>query len=183
MDAPVPEHPIVFSKSPAALTQGPDIYLPPEVNVHHELEIVVLIGKPGRNISVTAAEGVIAGLGLGLDLTLRDLQSEFKAKGLPWFRSKSFHQSAVLTSILPANDPRWKENYWLEIDGKRVQEGRMHDMIFPVTELISDISQFSAFFPGDLIYTGTPEGVGPLRVGQELRIGIGKDELGRYWIR
>lgn len=183
MDAPVPEHPIVFSKSASAFTTGPDLHLPEGATVHHELEIVALMGKPGRNIPASSAWESVAGLALGLDLTLRDLQAEFKSQGLPWFRSKSFHQSAVLTSVLFPDDPRWEQPFWLEIDNQRVQEGKMEDMLFSIPELIADISEFSAFFPGDMIYTGTPEGVGPLKVGQELRIGIGKDELGRYWIR
>ncbi len=183
MGASVPEHPVIFSKAASAFTQGPILQLPSQGVVHHELEVVVLIGKAGVDIPESEGWDYVSGLALGLDLTLRDLQSEFKSKRLPWFRSKSFHQSAVVTLFHNPDLKRWEAPFWLEANHHQVQQGRLNEMIFSIPRLIAEISSFSTFYPGDMIYTGTPEGVGPLKPGQELTLGLGNETLGRFTTR
>lgn len=183
MMAEIPRHPVVFSKGSAAFTQEKVIRLPKGQLVHHELEIVVIIGKSGAEIPEPEAWNYVSGLALGLDLTLREMQAGFKSKGLPWFRSKSFNQSAVITDVQNPDKFRWEQSFWLEINGVRVQEGQSEDMIFSIPQLITDISEFQTLYPGDLIFTGTPEGVGPLHPDTDLVLGLGKNILGRFTTR
>ncbi|RMF07531.1 MAG: FAA hydrolase family protein, partial [Candidatus Neomarinimicrobiota bacterium] len=142
-------------------------------DVHHELEIVALVGRRGSPATVDEASRWVAGLALGIDFTLRDLQADCKAKGLPWFRAKSFRQSAFASPFLSPESPVWSEPFWLEKNGERVQEGERRQMLFSIPALIHEIGIIHALYPGDLIYTGTPQGVGSVNAGDRLRLGIG----------
>jgi len=141
--------------------------------LHHEVEVVLLIGKEGRDISEKKAYSHIVGITLGLDLTLRDVQGQLKKRGLPWELSKSFEQSAPLGHFR-AFDPDSIDlenlSFSCRVNGDLRQNGNTSDMIFPIKSLIKTLSGWWTLRPGDIIFTGTPSGVGPLRVGDKVEI-------------
>ena len=163
---------VVFMK-PASCLVAPEepLVLPREVGeIHHEAELVVEIGRGGRDIAAPEARAQIAGLGLGLDLTARDLQANLKSSGEPWERAKAFEASAPLgpiTPLSPAIDLT-DLSFSLQVDGATRQAGHTGDMLVAITELVAMLSRTWALIPGDLIFTGTPEGVGALVPGQTL---------------
>ena len=163
---------VVFMK-PASCLVAPEepLALPREVGeIHHEAELVVEIGRGGRDIAAPEARAHIAGLGLGLDLTARDLQANLKSSGEPWERAKAFEASAPLgpiTPLSPAIDLT-DLSFSLQVDGATRQAGHTGDMLVAITELVAMLSRTWALIPGDLIFTGTPEGVGALVPGQTL---------------
>ncbi len=176
----IPECPIVFSKFPTCLLpEGNDIVFPDfGKELHHEVEVVVLIGKQGKATTPEEAESMIGGLGMGLDLTMRDVQAEHLAKAWPWETSKGFESSAPIGEFTPY-DPAVTniENieFNCKIDGETRQNGNTRNMIFPIRTLIMELSKVWTLCPGDLIYTGTPEGIGPIHRGQTITIsGMGK---------
>jgi 2-keto-4-pentenoate hydratase/2-oxohepta-3-ene-1,7-dioic acid hydratase in catechol pathway len=181
-----PSEPVVFMKPvPSLVPVGEVLHLPPYGReLHHEAEIVVLIGKEGKNLPEEQADAHIAGLTLGLDLTLRDVQNELKGKGLPWELCKAFDQSAPIGKFLPYK----KGSIVLEnipikctVNGALRQNGNSSDMIFPIKALISYLSKHWLLKPGDLVYTGTPSGVGPLRSGD--KVSIGNEPFGEFsWV-
>ncbi|HVC38181.1 MAG TPA: fumarylacetoacetate hydrolase family protein, partial [Gammaproteobacteria bacterium] len=140
----------------------------------------VAIGKQGADIPPEAALGHVAGVTLGIDLTLRDLQSKLKQAGQPWELSKSFDGSAAIGKFISwsAQSDIQNINMRCTVNGALRQQGNTRDMLFPVTEIISFLSRHWRLLPGDLIYTGTPAGVGPLVPGD--RIGIESTEIGRF---
>ena len=159
----VPVSPVLFLKPPSAIIhQGEQIVIPAISNdVHHEVELTVLIGKKGKNIPRELALQYVAGYGVGLDMTMRDVQLEAKKKGLPWSLAKGFDTSAPLSEFIPAalaGDPM-SLSIQLKINGKVRQFSSTRKLIFPVDTIITYISQFMALERGDVIYTGTPEGV------------------------
>jgi len=176
MQSKIPDAPVIFLKPPSALVQpGTVLKFPPEKGVvHHEVEIVLLIGKSGSRIKKEKAWSHIAGYALGVDFTLRQLQSELKKKGLPWLLSKGFDHSAGITSFrkLPPRNEFEKIEFWLDVNGKRKQTGMVNDMIFDVPTLITFLSRTITLKKGDLIYTGTPSGVGKVEAHDEIKIGI-----------
>jgi len=155
------------------VSPGEEIRFPKHGQVfHHEVEIVVLIGKDGRAKTAEDAKSFIAGITIGLDLTLRDLQKNLKDKGLPWEISKSFDQSAPIgkfVSYLPLF-PFDDIQFTCMVNGQVHQRGNTKDMVFPIERLIIEISRIWKLLPGDLIFTGTPSGVGPLQVGESVKI-------------
>ena len=170
----VPEDPVIFMKPVSCLVpEGEPVRLPSHGTVvHHEVEVVLLIGKEGRDISQHGACSHIAGVTLGIDLTLRDVQSHLKKHGLPWELSKAFEQSAPIGQIVPAEKLPDLANiaFRLEVNGDLRQEGSTADMIFSVPEIIQYLSRVWELAPGDLIFTGTPAGVGPLHAGDAVTI-------------
>lgn len=171
------EAPIWFNKAPAALClSGQTIPYPPgTTNCHYEMEFVVAIGAPAFRTSPEAAMDAVFGYAAGLDMTRRDLQNASKAKGYPWDTGKDFENGAVIAAITPAAQ-------FGEIAGQRItlaqngatkQDGTLSDMIWSVPELIADLSRMYHLAPGDLIYTGTPAGVGPVAEGDRLEGTIG----------
>jgi len=146
--------------------------------VHHEVELVVALGAGGANLTVQAAQACIWGYAVGLDMTRRDLQAEAKATGRPWDVAKAFDASAPISEILPA--PGWVPAGGaidLEVNGVLRQHGDLADMIWSIPEVIAYFSRFYRLQPGDLIFTGTPEGVGAVHVGDRLEAtvaGIGR---------
>ncbi|MEX0647657.1 MAG: fumarylacetoacetate hydrolase family protein [Balneolaceae bacterium] len=172
MGSETPSKPVVFLKPRSSLVyNNGTITLPPESkNVHHEVELVVLIGSKVQKILPEKAHEAIRAVAIGLDLTARDLQSEAKQKGLPWSLAKGFDTFAPVgkfTDYTPSID---LQNLDIEvrINNKLRQSGNTSQMIFPVADLISYLSRHFTLYPGDLIFTGTPEGVGPVKAGDSI---------------
>lgn len=169
----IPVEPIFFMKPDSALLRNNDpFYIPDWTNeVHHEVELVIKINRIGKNIEKQFAHRYYDEIGLGIDFTARDIQAQLKSKGLPWEKAKAFDQSAVLSStffpksIIPDDESIF---FKLDINGKTVQEGDSGLMIFGFDELISHVSKYVTLKIGDLIYTGTPAGVGPVKIGDRL---------------
>ncbi|WP_028535309.1 fumarylacetoacetate hydrolase family protein [Paludibacterium yongneupense] len=171
MGSRVEAHPMVFLKPVTALLAPGKASLPSfSSDVHHEAELVVLIGKGGVDIPASSALEHVAGYGIGVDLTARDVQAELKKKGHPWALAKGFRGSAWLSEMVPAasvSDLAALE-FNLDVNGVRRQHGVVRDMVFPVPELIAYISSVYGLADGDLIYSGTPEGVGALHLGDRV---------------
>ncbi len=159
----VPENPVIFIKpDTAVLKKDTDFYIPEFSNdVHYELEVVVKISKGGKYIQKENANKHYGEIGLGIDFTARDLQSELKAKGLPWELAKGFDGSAVVTDFVNKSDYDLSSlNFSLTKNGEKVQNGNTSDMIFDIDSIIAFASQYFTLRVGDLIFTGTPKGVG-----------------------
>jgi acylpyruvate hydrolase len=173
LDNPVPKEPLVFLKPPSALIgDGGTVVLPPaSKDVHHEVELVARIGRMASHVSRDDGLTYIDAYAVGLDLTARDLQSIAKTKGHPWSVSKGFDTFSPLGGFVDAmhvQDPHCLD-ISLHINGKLIQSGNTGDMIFRLPYLISFLSAIFTLEPGDLIYTGTPEGVGPINDGDVMR--------------
>lgn len=169
----IPDEPVLFLKPDSALLRNNDpFYIPDWSNdLHHEVELIVKICRVGKNIEKKFAHRYYKEIGLGIDFTARDLQNKLKDKGLPWEKSKAFDHSAVVCREFVAVDSFINRNaiqFRLEINGKMVQEGNSELMIFPVDEIIAHVSKYFTLKIGDLIYTGTPAGVGPVKIGDHL---------------
>lgn len=165
------EAPIWFTKAPSAIClSGADIPYPPGTdNCHYEMELVVAIGAPAFRVAPEAAPDAVFGYACGLDLTRRDLQNAAKAKGYPWDTGKDFENGAIIAAITPAAEfaPEG-QRIALAQNGAVKQDGVLSDMIWSIPELIADLSRMYHLQPGDLIYTGTPAGVGPVARGDVL---------------
>ena len=163
--------PFFFTKwNEAVVPTGSTIAYPQgTTNYHFEAELVVAIGKAGRDIAASQALSHVWGYGVGLDMTRRDLQSQSKAAGRPWDWGKNVEQSAPLGPLTPAADfDPTKGAIGLSVNGEQRQSGDLDDQIWPVADLIAYLSTYYTLQPGDLIYTGTPSGVGPVVVGDRL---------------
>ncbi len=173
MEGIAPKEPVLFLKPRSSLIgDGEDIILPEMSKlVHHELEIAVIIGRRGKRIDEKEALTHIHGYALFLDITARDLQSEAKKKGLPWTISKGFDTFSVISDIVLVKDiPEPQDiRFDLHINGELRQKGYTGDMIFDITKLISHISKIMTLEPGDIIATGTPEGVSAIKAGDVLK--------------
>jgi len=169
----IPEEPVFFMKPDSALLRNNDPFFIPEWTneVHHEIELVLRVCRLGKNIETRFAHRYYDEIGIGVDFTARDVQNELKKKGLPWEKAKAFDRAAVISTtffpvaIFPTPETiRFK----LNINGQTVQEGNSGLMIFGFDEIISHISKYMTLKIGDLIYTGTPAGVGPVKIGDRL---------------
>jgi fumarylpyruvate hydrolase len=169
---PTRERPFFFTKpADAVVDSGTTIPFPRATNnLHHEMELVVAIGKEGVNIDQTTAQDHIFGFGAGIDLTRRDLQQIAKDKRRPWDSGKAFDQSAPCAALTPAaNVPDIsKANIWLTVNGDLRQSATIGDLIWSIEEVIAILSTEFMLKPGDLIYTGTPAGVGPVEAGDKI---------------
>lgn len=172
MNAPLPSKPVFFMKPDTALLPKRNPFYYPDFtkDLHHELELVVRIARLGKNISEKYAHEYYHEVGLGIDFTARDLQQECKEKGLPWEIAKSFEHSAPLSDrFVPIQDLDLDTtSFELYKNGVTVQSGHVKDMIFSIDKLIAYISQFMTLKIGDLLFTGTPAGVGPVQIGDHL---------------
>ena len=177
MGSTVNDEPIFFQKSLTSLQTSAKIIIPRDRNIHHELEVVILVGTPGEFIDENTAIDHVAGLALGLDLTDRDLQNVLKKQSLPWFLSKSFKGSAVVSEFKTCTNDIWGKEFWLKRNEVIVQKGKMEQMVFSITKLIEYLSARMPLLKGDLIFTGTPEGVGPIKQGDNLELGIAQEIL------
>ena len=165
----VPTSPLIFQKSNSVVNVKETIEIPKNKTIEHELEIVLMIGKEGVPKNQEEARTFISGFSIGLDLTDRDLQSELKKKGLPWFASKSFKGSAVIDTNFRHECPN---EFYLNVNQKIRQEGNLKDMIFSFEDIVLHLSKIVDLKKGDIIFTGTPEGVGPLESGDEIEMGF-----------
>jgi 2-keto-4-pentenoate hydratase/2-oxohepta-3-ene-1,7-dioic acid hydratase in catechol pathway len=185
LNNPIPSSPILFIKpASSAVAAGPDFSIPQDQgSVHHELEIAILIGHDLKNASEDQVAESIAGIGLGLDLTLRDVQAKLKEKGHPWELAKSFDGACPLTDFISVNvtsKDDWQSiGLRLEKNGELQQQGSSADMLFSILPLIAHMSKHFSLQAGDVILTGTPAGVGPLAVGDSLlgELSLGNDIL------
>ncbi len=177
------ELPFYFTKSPSTLVEsGATVPYPPRTqNYHYEMELVVVIGKPGFRVAEADAHELIYGYACGLDMTRRDLQLVARDKGRPWDLGKDIENGSVISEIVPMPGVVVERGeIALEVDGQTRQRSDIDKLIWNIRELIADLSTYYHLQPGDLIYTGTPEGVGPVQPGQRLegRIeGIGRIAL------
>ena len=177
----IPTEPIFFLKPATAIQpKGHPFFIPHfSNNIHYEVELVIKINKAGKHIEERFAHKYYNQIGLGIDFTARDIQEECKAKGLPWEKAKGFDGSAQISRTfinkaeLVLNDIKFS----LEKNGEQVQIGNSKDMIFSFDKIIAYISKFYTLQIGDLIYTGTPEGVGPVKAGDKLQGFIVEKEM------
>lgn len=166
------ERPFYFTKSPGALVEsGASVPYPPQTgNYHHEMELVLAIGHPGFEVPLARAHELVYGYACGLDMTRSDLQLAARDKGRPWDLGKDFEQSAVASEIVPMPGRVLDSApLRLEVNGVVRQQSDVSRLIWDIREIIADLSLFYHLQPGDIIYTGTPEGVGPVVAGDKLR--------------
>jgi 2-keto-4-pentenoate hydratase/2-oxohepta-3-ene-1,7-dioic acid hydratase in catechol pathway len=179
--------PAVFMKSESSLLKGGKPFFIPDFSsdVHYETEIVIKINKLGKNIAERFASRYYSEVTVGIDFTARDLQKRLRSAGLPWEISKAFDNSAVIGEFIPLDQVANVGHipFRLEVNGVKVQEGNTVDMIFPVDKIVAYVSRFFTLKMGDLIYTGTPEGVGPVRIGDHLTGYIGERKLLDFNVR
>jgi len=180
------EEPFFFAKPADAAfpiptgTVGKLAYPSHTCDLQHEVELVIALGRHGRALSAQQAAGLIWGYAVGIDLTRRDLQSAVKKQGRPWEISKSFDQSAPMSAIRAAGDvgSLASARIWLDVNGQRRQDSDVAKMIWGVNEIIEHLSRYFALAPGDLIFSGTPAGVGAVKPGDELCAGV--DGVGQF---
>ena len=168
----VPERAVIFCKPASSLLQDGGVIKIPEYSndCHHELELALLVGKPGKNIPEESALSYLSGYAVALDLTLRDLQSELKNKGLPWEIAKGFDTSCPLSDFIAADrvsDPN-KLELCLKVNDEIRQQGNTAQMMRSVEAIVAEVSTFYTLEPGDIILTGTPAGVGRIMSGDHL---------------
>lgn len=187
LNNPVPKEPVVFSMPDSALLKSNnDFYYPDFSNdIHHEVEVVVKINRVGKNIPIEFAHRYYEELALGIDFTARDIQAECKKKGLPWEKAKAFDGAAPISKFVSKS--QFKDvnalNFSLNVNGQRVQVGNTSDLIFSIDFLISYLSKYFTLKIGDLIYTGTPEGVGPVKIGDHLEGELEGEKLLDFHVR
>lgn len=165
LNNPIPDEPVVFLKPDTAiLLKKHPFFIPEHSNeVHHEVEVVVKINRLGKHIEPRFAHKYYDEIGLGIDFTARDIQAKCKEKGLPWEKAKAFDGSAAVSrffKLSALNKPITDIDFHLDINGSTVQKGNTKNMLFPVNEIIAHVSKYFTLKTGDLIFTGTPAGVG-----------------------
>jgi fumarylpyruvate hydrolase len=167
-----PSEPVVFMKPDTSLLKNnKPFYIPDFTNeLHYETELIIKFNRLGKNIDSIFANRYYAEIGLGIDFTARDLQRKLKTEGKPWEISKAFDNSAVIGNFLPVTELGEVQNiqFRLDLNGKTVQNGNSSDMIFKINELVAYVSRFFTIKIGDLLFTGTPAGVGKVEVGDRL---------------
>jgi len=179
MSAPLPKEPIFFLKPDTAILRTSNFYYPKFTNnLHYECELVIKIKKVGKNIQEKYAHTYYSEFTLGIDFTARDLQSECKNSGLPWEIAKGFDSSAPLSNQwLKIDDYLDDIKFCLKKNDKTVQQGKKSQMIFSFDQIICYLSKFITLKKGDLIFTGTPAGVGAVAIGDMLEASIGDEKL------
>ena len=183
----IPTEPVVFMKpANALLTDNKPFYYPNITkDLHYECEIVLRICKNGKAIQEKFASKYYDAITVGIDFTARDLQEQQKKKGLPWEIAKAFDQSAVIGKWIPISEEEKKNNIQFSLlkNNELVQNGHTNDVIFNFDKIISYVSQYFSLNMGDIIYTGTPEGVGPVAIVDKLLAKIGDEELLHFEIK
>ncbi|MCT4591310.1 MAG: fumarylacetoacetate hydrolase family protein [Carboxylicivirga sp.] len=183
----MPTEPVIFAKPDSALLLKNKPFFIPDFaeDFHHEVELVIRINRIGKNIASQFAHRYYDEIALGIDFTARDLQAELKSKGLPWEKAKAFDGSAVLSKLIDKS--RFEDiqniNFHLERNGETVQKGNTSHMIFPIDQIISHVSQYFTLKIGDLIYTGTPAGVGPVAINDRLKGYIEDERLFDFLVK
>lgn len=181
LNSPMPQAPVFFLKPDTSLLirNRPFYYPGFSKEIHYEAELVLKISRTGKNIQPEFAGGYYEEIGIGIDFTARDLQENCKQKGLPWTVAKGFDQAAPIGKFLPKHQFPDLNNirFHLDLNGKTVQQGSSGEMMFPFDRIISHISGFITLRSGDLIFTGTPSGVGPVKTGDLLEAYIEEQKL------
>ncbi len=187
MNSPVPENPVFFLKPDTTLLRNNQPFFYPDFSkeIHYELELVLKICRLGRNIQKKFAHRYYKEIGLGVDFTARDLQRNCKEKGLPWEIAKAFDGSAPISKFIKKEELGDINNldFHLENNGDTVQKGNSSQMIFDYDELICYVSQFITLKIGDLIFTGTPAGVGSVAIGDRLKGYLGDELLLDFFVK
>jgi 2-keto-4-pentenoate hydratase/2-oxohepta-3-ene-1,7-dioic acid hydratase in catechol pathway len=183
-----PDEPVIFTKPDTAIIRnnGPFYYPDFSKDIHHEVELVLRICKEGKNIEEKFASKYYDSIGIGIDFTARDIQQKLKEKGLPWDIAKGFNGSAPISDkFIPVSE--FKDikdiNFHLEIDGQLKQQGNTSLLLFPFDYIISYLSKFFTLRTGDLIFTGTPKGVGPVAIGNKLSAYIENEKLLEFEVK
>lgn len=173
--------PVIFMKPETALIKKNEAFYYPSFTkeVHHEVELVIKINKPGKNIQAKFAHKYYDEIGIGIDFTARDLQTKLKEKGQPWERAKGFDGAAPISPFVPKSkfDNINNINFHLDINGKTVQKGNSEALLSSFDNIIEEISKFFTLKKGDLIFTGTPEGVGEVKIGDHLDAYIENEKM------
>lgn len=177
-----PDEPVIFTKPDTAILRNNSPFYHPDFSkdIHHEVELVLRISKEGKNIQEAFANKYYDAIGIGIDFTARDLQQKAKEKGLPWDIAKGFNGSAPISDkFLPVADfKNLKDiNFSLEVNGELRQKGNTSLMLFGFDYIIAYLSKFFTLRTGDLIFTGTPKGVGPVKIGDRLAAFIENEKL------
>lgn len=187
MNAAVPTEPVFFLKPDTAIIKDNQPFYYPDFSkeIHHEVELVLKINKPGKNIDAQFAHKYYDEIGIGIDFTARDIQAKCKEKGLPWEKAKAFDGSAPIGKFVDKKKFSDSNNihFHLNINGKLVQKGNTNDLLFSFDAVIAYVSKFFTLKTGDLIYTGTPEGVGPVAIGDKLEAFIENENLLTFEIK
>lgn len=181
MNSAIPSEPVFFLKPDTSLIKDNQPFYYPDFSkeIHHEVELVLKINKPGKNIQTQFANKYYNEIGIGIDFTARDIQTECKKNGLPWEKAKAFDGAAPIGKFIDKKQFTDEKNinFHLKINGNNVQEGNTKDLLFSFDTIIAYISKYFTLRTGDLIYTGTPEGVGPVKIGDRLEAFIEDQKL------
>lgn len=181
MNSVIPSEPVFFLKPDTSLIKDNQPFYYPDFSkeIHHEVELVLKINKPGKNIQTQFANKYYNEIGIGIDFTARDIQAECKKNGLPWEKAKAFDGAAPIGKFLDKKQFTDEKNinFHLKINGNNIQEGNTKDLLFSFDTIIAYISKYFTLRTGDLIYTGTPEGVGPVKIGDRLEAYIEDQKL------
>ena len=187
MNSAIPTEPVFFLKPDTALIKDNQPFYYPDFSkeIHHEVELVIKINKPGKNIDSKFAHKYYDELGIGIDFTARDIQSKCKEKGLPWEKAKAFDGSAPIGLFIDKKklSDLNNINFHLTINGNVIQKGNTKDLLFSFDAVIAYISKFITLKTGDLIFTGTPEGVGHVAIGDKLEAFIENEKLLSFEIK
>ena len=187
LNNPVPTVPVIFMKPDTAILKDNKPFYHPEFSsdIHHEIELVLKISKEGKHIAEKFASNYFEEIGLGIDFTARDIQQKHKEKGLPWELAKAFDNSAPVSRFFPKSQFKDLNNlsFKLDINGNTVQSGNTRDLLFSFEKIIAFVSQYITLKKGDLIYTGTPQGVGKVNIGDHLAGYLEEDKLLDFYIR
>jgi 2-keto-4-pentenoate hydratase/2-oxohepta-3-ene-1,7-dioic acid hydratase in catechol pathway len=187
LNNPVPTVPVIFMKPDTALLKdNKPFYLPDFSNdVHHEIEVVLKVSKEGKHIDEKFAAGYFDEIAIGIDFTARDIQQKHKEKGLPWELAKAFDNSAPISNFIPKDKfaDLYNMNFKLDINGEARQVGNTKDLLFSFEKIIAFVSKYITLKKGDLIYTGTPEGVAKVNVGDHLEGYLENEKLLDFYIK
>ena len=187
LNNPVPTVPVIFMKPDTAILKDNKPFYHPEFSsdIHHEIELVLKVSKEGKHIAEKFASNYFEEIALGVDFTARDIQQKHKEKGLPWELAKAFDNSAPISKFIPK--AKFKDlsnlNFKLDINGNTVQSGNSKDLLFSFEKIIAFVSQYITLKKGDLIFTGTPQGVGKVNIGDHLAGYLEEDKMLDFYVR
>ncbi|MBQ8958689.1 MAG: fumarylacetoacetate hydrolase family protein [Bacteroidales bacterium] len=187
LDNDLPSEPMFFMKPETALLPDGDPFVYPDFSheIHYETELVLRIGKTGRNIAENEASGYYDTITVGIDFTARDLQGQCKARGFPWEKAKAFDGSAVVGKFQEIKNSNNQKDiaFGMKLNGEWKQQGHSRDMIFSFNKIVSCISRFVTLKEGDYVFTGTPQGVGPVKSGDVLELFLEKETVCRFGVK
>jgi len=187
LNNPVPGTPVIFMKPDTAILKDNKPFYHPNFSddIHHEIEIVLKVSKEGKHINQKFASNYFDEIALGVDFTARDIQQRHKEKGLPWELAKAFDNSAPVSSFLPKSTfaDLHNLNFRLDVNEQTRQQGNTSNMLFSFETIISFVSEYITLKKGDLIFTGTPQGVGKVNVGDHLQGYIEDQQLLKFYVK